>query len=144
MPLMMNIEQQALLSAALRHQEDAEDLLCKSPDQSWHLAGYAVECVRKACPTIEPHRRALAHEHGKDADALLEVVMALDSRVARLRLQGWAPQTSMLAKWDEQHRYDRRGQHASDAPALVQETAVIHDRTLTALWLAAPFNPGML
>lgn len=141
---MLADDQVALLSAALRHQEDAEALLTSSPDQSWHLAGYAAECVRKACLTIEPYRRALSHEHGRDADALLDVVIALDGRANRLDLQGWAPAGSELARWSEQHRYDRRGAHAAGAGALVRETAALHDRILAALWLAIPFDPAVL
>lgn len=141
---MLAIDQETLLSAALRHQEDAEALLGSSPDQSWHLAGYAAECARKACLTMEPYRRALSHEHGKDADALLDVVIALDPRANRFGLQGWAPATSMLAQWSEQHRYDGRGRHAGSAPQLVEETGALLDRTLTGLWLAESFDPTRL
>lgn len=141
---MLGRDQMRLLSAALRHQEDAEALLSCSPDQSWHLAGYSVECVRKACLSIDPYRKALSHEHGKDADALLDVVIALDSRASRLNLQGWAPPGSMLAQWSEQHRYDGRGQHSAGAPQLVEETASLYNQTITALWLAEPFDPTEL
>ena len=37
-----------LVSAALRHARDAEWLAHRSPDQAYHLAGYAPECARKA------------------------------------------------------------------------------------------------
>lgn len=141
---MLAPDQIDLLSAALRHQTDAEALLASSADQAWHLAGYAAECVRKACLTIEPFRKALSHEHGKDADALLDLVVPLDGRASRLPLQGWAPPGSKLADWKEIHRYDRRGRHSTSAAALVQETAVLHDRTLAALWLSSPFDPGSL
>ncbi|MBN1606354.1 MAG: hypothetical protein JW940_06955 [Polyangiaceae bacterium] len=119
-------------------------MLSTSHDQSWHLAGYVTECVRKACLTIAPFRKALAHEQGRDADALLEVVLALDGRASRLRLHGWAPAGSKLAQWSETHRYDRTGAHADTAAALVDETALLLDATLAALWLAYPFDPGTL
>lgn len=133
-----------LLSAALRHQEDAEALLGPSPDQSWHLAGFAAECARKACLGNEEFRRALAHEHGRDADRLLDLVLALDAHGPGGDLHGWAPTGSALAVWSEAHRYDRRGSHASRAPALVSETAGHHDRVLTSLWLIHDFAPESL
>lgn len=37
-----------LISAALRHVRDAEQLLTSSPDQAWHLADFGPECIRKS------------------------------------------------------------------------------------------------
>jgi hypothetical protein len=133
-----------LISASLRHQVDAESLLGSSPDQAWHLAGFATGCIRKACLTIEPFRKALAHEQGKDADALLDVVLALDARATRVQTVGWAPHGSKLAIWRETHRYDRTGKHAAEAAALVSETAALHGRTLASLWLLEAFDPSRL
>jgi hypothetical protein len=137
---MLAVDQKTLLSASLRHQEDAEYLLAGSPDQSWHLAGYAVECIRKACLSVDTYRKVLSHELGEDADELLEILLALDAHSSRLHLQGWCEDGSTLAKWRATHRYDSRNEHAADATALVRETGLLHDRTMTALWLAEPFD----
>jgi hypothetical protein len=141
---MLAEDQRVLLSASVRHQSDAEFLLESSPDQSWHLAGYATECIRKASLTKEAYRKALGHEQGRDFDALFELVSALDPGALRLRVSGWADEGTRLHEWDEQHRYDARGAHAGQAKELVHETALHHDRTLTALWLSNPFDPGKL
>lgn len=141
---MLGHDQLGLLSAALRHQEDAVTLLSSSPDQSWHLAGYSVECVRKACLTNDTFRKALAHEQGTDADRLLEIVLSIDEHAQRYGTSGWALPGSFLAAWKPEHRYDQTGQHSSDAPRLVAETSALHDRTLTAIWLAVPFDPTEL
>lgn len=137
-------DQISLLSAGLRHQEDAQALLVTSPDQSWHLAGFAPECARKACVTIEPLRKALGHEQGADADALLEIAFALDGRARRLPVTRGAPAGTPLARWRPDHRYDATGSHAPDAPALVRQTSGLLDSLLAALWLAAAFDPGNL
>lgn len=141
---MLAEDQLDLLSAALRNQIDAERLLPDSPDQSWHLAGFAAECARKSCLTIEPFRVALGHEHGADADRLLDVILALDGRAQRLPLRGWAPLGSKLAAWSEAHRYDRRGGHAAEAKELVRECAQRHDAVLLALWLHADVDLEVL
>lgn len=141
---MLANDQRDLLSAALRHQEDAERLLASSPDQAWHLAGFVTECVRKAALTVEPFRKALAHEQGKEFDALFEIVVALDPRAARLRVSGWADPGTHLIHWSESHRYDATGKHAAAAPHLVRETGGHFDHALAALWLTDPFDPGSL
>lgn len=130
-------DQLNFLSAALRHIADAERLLADSPDQSWHLAGFAAECARKVCLTVEEFRFALGHQHGVEADQLLDLIVAIDAHAQRFPLHGWAPVGSKLAAWSESHRYDRRGTHAADAPALVRECAERHDAVLLLLWLRA-------
>lgn len=139
---MLAPDQRDLLSAALRHQEDAERLLAPSPDQSWHLAGYVTECIRKAALTVKPFRVALSHEQGKHFDALFEIVAALDPRASRLRVSGWANPGTRLAEWSESHRYDATHEHAAAAADLVRETGTHFDRALAALWLTDPFDPG--
>lgn len=141
---MLAPDQRDLLSAALRHQEDAERLLTPSPDQSWHLAGYVTECIRKAVLTVEPFRVALSHEQGKHFDALFEIVAALDPKASRLRVSGWANAGTRLAAWSESHRYDATRKHAAAAAALVRETGTHFERTLAALWLTDPFDPENL
>jgi len=42
----------ALVSAALRHVDDAQALLAVSPVQAFHLAGFGPECARKAALTV--------------------------------------------------------------------------------------------
>jgi hypothetical protein len=141
---MLANDQKGLLSAALRHQGDAEFLLERSPDQAWHLAGYATECIRKAALTVEAYRKAIGHEQGRDFDALFELVSALDPGALKLRVSGWAHAGTRLHEWDAQHRYDALGTHTQQASQLVSETRVHHDRTLTALWLTHPFDPGTI
>ncbi|MFO0553023.1 MAG: hypothetical protein U0271_31845 [Polyangiaceae bacterium] len=140
----MQQDQLDLLSAALRHQEDAEHLLASSKDQSWHLAGFATECVRKAVLTNDQLRKSLAHEQGMHFDALFEIVVSLDPRALQLRVSGWADSPTQLSMWSESHRYDPTGRHVGKAAALVGETGTHFDRTLTQLWLTEGFNPGAL
>ena len=141
---MLASDQRDLLSAALRHQEDAELLLTPSPDQSWHLAGYVTECVRKAVLTVQQFRVSLSHEQGKHFDALFEIVVALDPRAFRLRVSGWADPGTRLHEWSESHRYDATHKHAAGAASLVLETGAHFDRALTTLWLTEPFDPESL
>jgi hypothetical protein len=141
---MLADDQWALLSAAVRHQSDAETLLESSPDQSWHLAGYVTECIRKASLTKEAYRKALGHEQGRDFDALFELVSAMDPGALRLHISGWGNVGTRLHEWDARHRYEVRNAHAKQARELVRETSGHHDRTLTALWLSQPFDPGAL
>jgi type IV secretory pathway TrbD component len=141
---MLAQDQLNLLSAALRHREDAETLLGTSPDQAWHIAGFAAECVRKACLSNDVFRKALSHEMTADADRLLDLILGLDAHAVRLSVQGWAPAGSWLSHWSEAHRYDPRDTHSGNAPALVAECAALHDRTLTQLWLREGFDPGAL
>lgn len=136
--MMLAEDQVDRLSAALRHRWDSQELLPASPDQAWHLAGFATECARKACLSREGDRRALSHLQGAEADRILDLVLAIDAHASRFDLRGWAPAGSALADWSEQHRYDRSGRHVARARALVSEVAHLHDRTLTALWLAEP------
>lgn len=44
----LSATQVALVSAALRHINDARTLLATSPVQAAYLAGYGPECARKA------------------------------------------------------------------------------------------------
>jgi hypothetical protein len=141
---MLAPDQRALLSAALRHQEDAERLLASSPDQSWHLAGYVTECTRKAILTVEPFRIALAHEQGKHFDTLFDIVVSLDPRASRLHVAGWAPPGTRLAEWKPDHRYDATSTHAAAAAELVHETGAHFDQALAALWLTHAFDPESL
>lgn len=137
-------DQLALLSASLRHQVDAEALLTSSPDQAWHLAGFATECIRKAALSVQAFRKALGHEQSGDFDKLFDLVAALDPAALRFHLTGWAAPGTRLSEWDERHRYDGKGAHASKAAMLVDETQRHHRRTLFELWLSSPFDPGTL
>lgn len=131
----MTSSQLALLSAALRHTRDARALLATSPDQAWHLAGFGPECARKAALSERFFDQALAHDWTPASEEILELAISLDARAWRLRLDGWGVARPMLARWRPAHRYDRTGDHAPHAAALVRDCAERVDRLLADLWM---------
>ncbi len=137
----MEPRQLGLLSAARRHVRDAEHLLAegpgRSPDQAWHLAGFGPECVRKACLADDLLDKALGHDLGEAADALLEWGLALDPHAARYHLDGWVDSYPVLSKWKPSHRYDRTGAHDDrdgSVTGLVQAARALVDRVVADLW----------
>lgn len=99
-----------LVSAALRHIRDAEHLLENGPqqsvDQAFHLAGFAPECIRKACLRTSFHQPI---GHTLFDDVPLETALALDPHSARYPLRSWDRRWRALQRWRVQARYDRTG-----------------------------------
>jgi hypothetical protein len=140
---MLAQDQLDLLSASLRHQQDAESYLAISPDQSWHLAPFALECARKACLSNNVYRKALGHED-RGTDDLMELVLAVDARALRLPLQGWLRAVPDLQTWKPDHRYDRTGAHVTRAAALVNGVTSLHQQVLARLFLVDGYDPEQL
>lgn len=106
-------EQEDRLSAALRHTRDARRLLSKedkyaaSPDQSWHLAGFGLECLRKACLFDRSGDKALGHD--LEESDILAVFLALDPHGWRYRVQGGEEEEACVKAWRVEERYARTG-----------------------------------
>lgn len=133
---MSGARQSQLLSAALRHVEDAAYLLPRSPDQSWHLAGFGPECVRKACLDEHWLDKALGHDLATAGDDVLELAGALDVRAARYRLTGVHSRYPLLAEWRVEARYERTGARTgSTAKQIVKQAANLTYELAAALWM---------
>lgn len=136
---MLEVRAQGLLSAALRHIRDAEHLLEVSPsqsiDQSYHLAGFAPECARKAAIPARAYDQAIGHGVGDSSEVALDYVLATNSFSHRYDLKNWQVRYPHLAAWKEIVRYEVTGQrNAIDVAALVSEAREIVDRIVYALW----------
>ncbi|MCK6511904.1 hypothetical protein L6R29_18275 [Myxococcota bacterium] len=125
-------EQKQMLSAALRHTRDARTLLVErggcvaSPDQSWHLAGFGLECLRKAClferwADRESQARSkkapkdaadlrMALGHTLEETDLLDLFLSLDAHAWRYRLQ-LNETADVVGEWHPEARYARTGTH---------------------------------
>ncbi len=130
---------EAMLSAALRHRRDAEQLADgpadASPDQAFHLAGFAAECARKCVLSTETFDKAIGHGVGEAAEAGLLAALALDPMAHRYRLSAWGARYPALAKWTEQARYEKTGSRTPDiVRGVVQEACQIVDAVVFALW----------
>lgn len=73
----------AFVSAALRHIGDAEYLLAAgaghgSPDQAFHLAGFAPECIRKGILALRWLDKAIGHGADASSADLLDFAVAID------------------------------------------------------------------
>lgn len=138
--------QLALVSAALRHVQDAERLLTSptpSPDQAWHLAGFGPECVRKACLQETVLHLPLGHDLGEAGDALLEWWIPLDPAAWRYGLTGWAE--AELEQWRPEHRYERTGRRTvAAAGALTRRSRERVDGVVAALWMDGRLRDGAL
>jgi hypothetical protein len=130
----MTPTQRALLSAALRHVRDAEALLPTSPDQAWHLAGFGPECARKACLQERWADHILGHAMDPEADALVQLAIALDARARRYDLEGCFT-AGRLARWTPNHRYQHSGTTPPDeARMLCDEARTILLEITSGLW----------
>jgi hypothetical protein len=131
----MKPAQKAAVSAALRHIRDAEALLPASPDQSWHLAGFGPECIRKACLVDRMFDKVLGHDWGTASEEMLEIALSLDPHAARYHLSGWTTAEPVLGRWRPSHRYDRTGAHAHESAALVQAAGRLVGQVHAQLWM---------
>jgi hypothetical protein len=132
-----------LASAAMRHVRDAEDLLSSSPDQSWHLAGFGPECVRKACLEQSWLDRALGHDLAEVSDRVLEVALALDALAARYDIRHFSGRYPELRRWRVESRYEPTGTHtAAAARELVNEAAALTYALAAELWMDGRIQGG--
>jgi hypothetical protein len=132
------VSHESFLSAGLRHVRDAERLLTSSPDQAWHLGGFALECARKAYLVDGWVARVLGHDFSSASELTLDAASALDPRLSRYPLRDWATRFPDVARWNPEHRYERTGTCAAetrDVAALVQHARDAVDRCLLDLAL---------
>lgn len=135
-PLAMTDRATKLVSAALRHVRDADDLLRSSPDQSWHLAGFGPECARKACLDQGWLDRVLGHDLAEVSDSVLEVALALDVEGGRYEVRDLASRYPELQRWSVESRYDRTGDRsAAEACLLVEQAAALTYALVADLWM---------
>lgn len=135
----LTTEQHKLLSAASRHARDAEHLLeqgsHQSQDQAWHLAGFAPECLRKACLEDRAFDHALGHDLGARGEGLLDWAIALDPRAWRYALAEWSSSAPCLLEWRPDHRYERTGTRSgAKVEELVSSARHLVDRVRADLW----------
>lgn len=134
-----------LASAALRHAADAVFLVGlppevgaealaparRSPDQAWHLAGFAVECAEKATLADTAWHKALGHIDAKAGEAAWGMVAALAPEAPRL-----PPRPTALHGWSVHVRYAQTGSvspaQAAAAAAAAQAFAL---DAVAALWI---------
>ena len=140
----MSPTQLASVSAALRHLRDAEALLVPSPDQAWHVVGFAPECIRKACLRDRMFDKVLGHDWTPASEAMLEVAVSLDAPASRFQLSGWAATEPSLLAWAPGHRYDRTGKHAAGARELVAACGRLVRRVWADLWMDGALIDGAL
>jgi hypothetical protein len=128
------------MSAALRHVRDAEHLVDAgehtSRDQAWHLAGFALECARKACLQDNWVPRLLGHAFDEASENVVELAVALDPRAGRMRVRDWSTRFPAISSWRPDHRYDASG--VADAAnrnvnALVEQGRTAVNEVLLAL-----------
>jgi hypothetical protein len=139
-PLTLNSKALDFLSAALRHARDAEHLLDEgmgytSPDQAYHLAGFAPECARKAVLAERWLDKALGHGIESTAEEVLEFALSLDPLARRYDPAGNRARWPALAGFRVEARYERTGtRDRASAEALCREAREAVDATVLALW----------
>lgn len=104
-------------SASLRHIRDAEFLLNahigESPDQAWHLAGFAHECARKACLSEGWVPKLLGHDFSAVGELVVELAVSLDPAAGRFPVRQWAETHPAVKSWRPDHRYEATGTAAT-------------------------------
>lgn len=136
-------------SAALRHARDAEHLLeagaSHSPDQAWHLAGFAHECARKACLRDAWLARLLGHDFSGAGEQVIELAIALDPRAGRFPVRDWTTRHPLSRDWRADHRYERTGAAAQrDVAGLVAEARRAVDVVIVSLLTEGSLDGGSL
>ncbi len=133
----LSASQLGLVSAALRHVDDARRLLSDSPTEALYLSGYGPECVRKAALVRREGReedlrnRAIGHRFDAPAETTLRLFCDLDPLAPRYALQNWKQRFTVLGEWKEEVRYARSD---SVAPAKARRLlAVAQDLTVTTV-----------
>lgn len=134
-------KQAALVSAALRHIEDARALLPTSPAQSAYLAGYGPECARKAALARwgdrdeDTRNRAIGHRFDQPSETALQWFCDLDPLALRYTLLGWKQSATVLGDWNEQMRYGRSDSVTRHRATVLLEAAErLTTTTVAQLW----------
>ncbi len=133
-----------LVSAALRHVRDAEHLASEGPnrslDQALHLAGFAPECVRKACFDERWADHALGHDIRDATDTVVDFLLGYDPDSHRygvdlavmelpLRAQHWRPDLRYECSGSVERRIGATG-----AREVIAEARRFVDQRVAALW----------
>lgn len=141
----------SLMSAALRHLQDAEHLasgcVCTSAaqsgprptarqhqslDQAEHLIGFAPECARKACLSLRWLDQVISHDLSTAADELLDFAISVDAYAARYPIRSWTAGTE-LANWTPNIRYRPTARKAADVTELERRVAGLQREATTAV-----------
>jgi hypothetical protein len=139
----MPLEKPDFASAALRHVRDAEHLArpgpSASPDQAWHLAGFAHECARKSFLSESWIPKLLGHDFHAAGERVVEIAIALDPRASRFPIADWTPRYPSISAWLPDQRYERTGAIARNRDRrldeLVAQAREAVDTCLVALFL---------
>lgn len=129
-----------LVSAAIRHLRDAEFLADRegahpSPDQAYHLAGYAPECMRKATLGVRWFDKAIGHRFDEAAGTAIDFAIAMDPMALRYNPRGIGDHFTELKAWREDVRYLRSGRIApAQVERCVAESRELVEELLFALW----------
>ena len=140
-------EQSAMVSAALRHIEDAHWLLDISPVQAAYVAGYGPECARKAALASWTDRenlrnRMIGHRFDQTAEIALSLFCDLDPLAPRYNLQRWTSRRSTLGEWKEDLRYARSDAlPRARARRIVEAATALTTETLAKLWADGRLEP---
>lgn len=137
----LSTQQLDFVSAAARHLNDAERLVNASPDQAFHLAGFAPECAQKAVLTSRWLDKALGHLNDPIGEQALEFALSVEPSAARYRLRLKGPALPVLARWGVECRYERTGTRASEAPQAVSEAEALVDSIASALFMDGRIPP---
>lgn len=136
------------VSAALRHIQDASQLVSSSPVQAFYLAGYGPECVRKAALTFpdekvqEQIQFAIGHGFKKHAETALSIAMDVDPMASRYGLSRWGTRQNILQEWNERCRYGRCDSiRVSKARKLIEKAEPVVTDVVLALWADGRLPP---
>ncbi len=137
----------ALVSAALRHVDDATALLASSPVQAFHLAGFGPECARKAALTVPEASqialdKAIGHGFHDVTELALAIAINLDPLASRYELTDWQTRFPAMVKWNEQARYEASdGRSRREAEVVLREAADAVSDVVAALWADGRLPP---
>jgi len=107
-----------LISAAFRHASDSERLAATSADQTFHLAGLALECIQKATLVDASLNRAIGHVGDPSSEVAWSSARALDPWCRRYALD-----VDTIPEWFIECRYERTGTRKKQDATKALETA---------------------
>jgi len=122
----------SLMSAALRHLQDAEFLAgddgtlpassggrpYQSLNQTEHLVGFAPECARKACLSTFWLDKLISHDLSSSAEDLLELAISLDAYATRYPIKNWPEVFPSITSWKPDVRYQQTTRKPDEVAAL--------------------------
>ena len=145
MPQNQASTQRPFFSAALRHLRDAETLLDvgprQSPDQAYHLVGFARECAKKGALSVDWADKAMGHSLDLVDPWLEELILAVDPRVRRAPPSLAIDPEGKLSQWHPKVRYDETGKHkAKEVEGAVDEAQAAVYGLIGDRWAAGLYN----